>query len=50
MVFPPHYGIPGPASACVFKDRESALGLAAQGACLNRLCLTHTVMMWPEGP
>lgn len=37
--------------ACVWvRDRESALGLAAQGACLNRLWLTHTVMMWPERP
>lgn len=44
--------IPGPSKCeCVcMKDRESALRLAAQGACLNRLWLTHTVMMWPEGP
>lgn len=32
------------------RDRESALGLAAKGACLNRLWLTHAVMMWPERP
>lgn len=40
-------------SVCVYvrvRDRESALGLAAQGACLNRLWQTLTVMMWPEGP
>lgn len=48
-LFPPGYL--NPVSGGVHeKDGESALGLAAQGACLHRLCLTHAVMMWPERP
>lgn len=40
--FPLLYRIPGPSEHVCVLARQSVLGLAAQGACLNRLWLTHT--------
>lgn len=40
--FPLLYRIPGPSERVCVLARQSVLGLAAQGACLNRLWLTHT--------
>lgn len=49
--FPQSTGYLAPAHSCMCVClKESASGLAAQGACLYRPCLTHIVMMWPKGP